>query len=1356
MATSSFYNSSGSTPTAQNTIATSVTQAATSATQAATSATQANTSATNAQNSLNSFQQYYLGTYTTAPSTSQVGALYFNSSTGQLFVWDGTSWNVTTTASNINNTDDLTEGSSNLYFTSERVDDRVNGLLTAGSNITLAYDDVANTLTIASTGGLTDLSASTTNDLTEGSSNLYFTNARATSAITGSDLDMAGNKVLFGNVYSAESDLPSASTYHGMFAHVHATGKGYFAHAGSWHKLLDETSSTTSNLTEGSNLYYTDERVDDRVNALLTAGSNITLTYDDAANTLTIASTASGGGGGGGSTTFTGLTDTPSSMGTSGQYLAVNSGGTALEFVAAPSGGSGGSSTFTGLSDTPSSFTASKFVAVNSGGTALEYVNALTPTGLTVTNNAASGGGSLSYIPSGSANSATLSFIPPDLSGYATTASLATVATSGAYSDLTGTPNLSGYLTGITGESLYSLSNVYTSSSPTDGQVLTWDNANSYWKPTTVSGGSGGIALTDLSATTGTASGGGSLSYNSVSGQFTLNPPNLSSYATTASLATVATSGAYSDLTGTPTALTNTDALTEGSTNLYHTTARARSSVSAVTGAVASGGGNLSYNSINGEFTFTKPDLSSYLTNITGQSLYSLSNVNTSASPSDGQVLTWSNANSYWTPTTVSSGSAPPWLATTSTTAATTNTRAKSLALGSGATVNAGNSVGSALQKAIAIGDNATVAGTQGIIIGTDQTVEYASTVVAASEGVLNNGTGQNCTVIGDGYHITGNNRNGVTLLGAGTLGTDYSTAVGYLADAQHSYSVALGYDATSTQANQLILGDDTNTQGFTSIRVGNNSYQPSNAKDLTSKDYVDNRQLANLSDVDGTQPTDGQVLTWDNTNAYWYPATASGGGGGGSSYLDVNSSGTAASATGTEGIAIGASASSASNYAVLVGYGTTATGANGIAIGRSAEADGQHGMGLGYLAKGQHLRSTAIGYNAETTQGDQLMLGTTSSYGGFTSIRVGNTNYTPSNAMDLATKQYVDANAGGGGSASNINVVGSGTATASGANSVSIGNSATTSTNTGAVAIGGSASVTDNNGVAVGFGASVAGGNSGVAIGTATSTGVYGPVAIGYFSYAGSYSTAVGNGYSASTGNRCWAAYTGVSIGYQASGQANNTTTIGGFSGCTTSAHNGTAVGYGAASAGSNGTALGNGALAYGNQFVLGNSSINNLKCQDTSITAVSDSRDKTNIETLTIGLDFVNAVEPKAFYKNNRSEYYSAQYTDHELNENDSLTQSYIFDQTAYDAGTQKFDQREFGFIAQDVAAQLPDTYSDARVSYNETDDKYGYDVQRFTMGDMTPILWKALRELSDKHDQLQSDYDALLARVVALENA
>jgi len=61
-----------------------------------------------------------------------------------------------------------------------------------------------------------------------------YTNANAVAAVVASDLDMGGNKVLFGNVYSALVDLPSASTYHGMFAHVHATGLAYYAHSGAW------------------------------------------------------------------------------------------------------------------------------------------------------------------------------------------------------------------------------------------------------------------------------------------------------------------------------------------------------------------------------------------------------------------------------------------------------------------------------------------------------------------------------------------------------------------------------------------------------------------------------------------------------------------------------------------------------------------------------------------------------------------------------------------------------------------------------------------------------------------------------------------------------------------------------------------------------------------------------------------------------------------------------------------------------------------------------------------------------------------------------------------------------------------
>lgn len=52
--------------------------------------------------------------------------------------------------------------------------------------------------------------------------------------------------------------------------------------------LTDLSSFTTTDLTEGTNLYYTNERVDDRVNALIVPGLGITKTYDDTAGTLTI------------------------------------------------------------------------------------------------------------------------------------------------------------------------------------------------------------------------------------------------------------------------------------------------------------------------------------------------------------------------------------------------------------------------------------------------------------------------------------------------------------------------------------------------------------------------------------------------------------------------------------------------------------------------------------------------------------------------------------------------------------------------------------------------------------------------------------------------------------------------------------------------------------------------------------------------------------------------------------------------------------------------------------------------------------------------------------------------------------
>ena len=141
---------------------------------------------------------------------------------------------------------------------------------------------------------------------------------------------------------------------------------------------------------------------------------------------------------------ITDLASVPSSLGTSGQVLAVNSAGTSLEFVN-QSGGSGGSgsSTLLGLTDTPSGFGSSgQVLVVNSGRTAMEFA---TPLQLGTTSTTALAGNTITITSSQAlainANSAKTSF-----PGFGTTAGTAlegnTSLFDGAYSSLTGVPSV--------------------------------------------------------------------------------------------------------------------------------------------------------------------------------------------------------------------------------------------------------------------------------------------------------------------------------------------------------------------------------------------------------------------------------------------------------------------------------------------------------------------------------------------------------------------------------------------------------------------------------------------------------------------------------------------------------------------------------------------------------------------------------------------------------------------------------------------------------------------------------------------------------------------------------------------------
>lgn len=159
-----------------------------------------------------------------------------------------------------------------------------------GSLTGLSDDDHTQYLTTGRAD--TWLATKTTSNLTEGS-NLYFTDERAQDAIGAALTD--SSTIDF--TYNDGSNTISASVTQSGIDHGSISGLSDDDHTQYHNDSRANTwlaTKSTSDLSEGSNLYYTDERVDDRVNALLQAGTNVSLVYNDLANTLTI--NATGGG----------------------------------------------------------------------------------------------------------------------------------------------------------------------------------------------------------------------------------------------------------------------------------------------------------------------------------------------------------------------------------------------------------------------------------------------------------------------------------------------------------------------------------------------------------------------------------------------------------------------------------------------------------------------------------------------------------------------------------------------------------------------------------------------------------------------------------------------------------------------------------------------------------------------------------------------------------------------------------------------------------------------------------------------------------------------------------------------------
>ena len=210
--------------------------------------------------------------------------------------------------------------------------------------------------------------------------------------------------------------------------------------------------------------------------------------------------------------------------------------------------------------------------------------------------------------------------------------------------------------------------------------------------------------------------------------------------------------------------------------------------------------------------------------------------------------------------------------------------------------------------------------------------------------------------------------------------------------------------------------------------------------------------------------------------------------------------------------------------------------------------------------------------------------------------------------------------------------------------------------------------------------------GTSQVAVGykaLETSTGGTGSVAVGYLALQDSNSTnfvtAVG-----------WGAGKNATTGGLSSTFIGN----GAGMGITTGSQN-TCIGFGA-----NPTSA---TASY--QFTLGSTDIQTLRCNQTSITSLSDARDKTDIVDTPYGLDFINTLKPRQFKWDTRD-------------------------------GNIKDGTLEQGFIAQELLESANGNNNSLNLVLEDNPNKL-----EASAGNLIPLLVKAVQELSARVVELET---------------
>jgi len=219
----------------------------------------------------------------------------------------------------------------------------------------------------------------------------------------------------------------------------------------------------------------------------------------------------------------------------------------------------------------------------------------------------------------------------------------------------------------------------------------------------------------------------------------------------------------------------------------------------------------------------------------------------------------------------------------------------------------------------------------------------------------------------------------------------------------------------------------------------------------------------------------------------------------------------------------------------------------------------------------------------------------------------------------------------------------------------------------------------------------------------TNLTTGTYN-VAIGDQALAGGSGSNVTGGNNIAIGNQA---------GYDiSSGELNTCIGYSAGANITTSNHNtclGREAGNNITTGASNlvlGTFAAASSATVSNEITLGDANISTLRCQVTSITALSDRRDKTDINTLDLGLNFINALNPVKFKWNSRE-------------------------------GILKDGSYEAGFIAQD----FQESQKDFNAEYLNLVLDTNPEKLEAAPGKLIPIMVQAIKELSAKVKALEA---------------